>query len=65
MTPTGSEPDAATICTDNNLRQSAVSSAAKSGAVQPDPDLARIIDVWFDLPAHIRAAVLALVQAGR
>jgi hypothetical protein len=26
-----------------------------------DPDLARILDAWPKLPAHIRAAVLALV----
>jgi hypothetical protein len=26
-----------------------------------DPDLAQIIDAWPTLPAHIRAAVLALV----
>jgi hypothetical protein len=28
---------------------------------EPDPDLARVIDAWPDLPQHIRAAVLALV----
>jgi hypothetical protein len=26
-----------------------------------DPELARVIDAWPDLPDHIRAAVLALV----
>jgi hypothetical protein len=26
-----------------------------------DPDLSRILDAWPTLPAHIRAAVLALV----
>jgi hypothetical protein len=29
------------------------------------PDLARIIDAWADLPAHIKAAVLALIGTAR
>jgi hypothetical protein len=29
--------------------------------VVADPDLARVVDAWPDLPPHIRAAVLALV----
>jgi len=29
------------------------------------PDLARVIDAWPSLPAHIRAAVLALVTTAR
>ena len=43
-----------------------------SGQVEPaltpslqlpaDPELARLVDAWPTLPAHIRAAVLALVQ---
>jgi hypothetical protein len=28
-----------------------------------DPGLARLVDAWPTLPAHIRAAVLALVDA--
>jgi hypothetical protein len=28
-----------------------------------DPDLARVIDAWADLPQHIKAAVLALVRS--
>ena len=28
----------------------------------PDPDLARVVKAWPDLPPHIKAAVLALVQ---
>jgi hypothetical protein len=31
----------------------------------PDPDRARVVAAWPDLPPHIRAAVLALVTAGR
>jgi hypothetical protein len=26
-----------------------------------DPDLTRVVTAWPDLPAHIRAAVLALI----
>jgi hypothetical protein len=29
----------------------------------PDPDLARLVAAWPDLPPHIRAAVLALVDS--
>jgi hypothetical protein len=39
--------------------------AAQSGAVAADPDLARVIDAWPDLPPHIKAAVLALVGSIR
>jgi hypothetical protein len=40
---------------------------AESGAPAlqiADPDLARVIEVWPTLPAHLRAAVLALVTPG-
>jgi hypothetical protein len=30
-----------------------------------DPDLARVVAAWPDLPGHIKAAVLALVATGR
>jgi hypothetical protein len=30
-----------------------------------DPDLARLLDAWPDLPPHIRAAVLALIGTAR
>jgi hypothetical protein len=29
-----------------------------------DPDLARILDAWPTLPAHIKAVIAALVAAG-
>jgi hypothetical protein len=32
---------------------------------ETDPDLARVVIAWPDLPAHIRAAVLALIGAAR
>jgi hypothetical protein len=31
----------------------------------PDPDLARLCSTWPTLAAHIKAAILALVQAAR
>jgi hypothetical protein len=40
-------------------------SALLAQAAAIDPDLVRIIDAWPVLPAQIRAAVLALIQAGR
>jgi hypothetical protein len=30
-----------------------------------DPNLARVVTAWPDLPAHLRAAVLALVRSAR
>jgi hypothetical protein len=33
------------------------------GTPATDPDLARVVEAWPDLPAHIRAAVLALLQS--
>jgi hypothetical protein len=32
---------------------------------ETDPDLARIVSTWPDLPPHIRAAVLALIGTAR
>jgi hypothetical protein len=29
-----------------------------------DPNLARVVSAWADLPPHIRSAVLALVATG-
>jgi hypothetical protein len=34
-------------------------------SVPIDADLARVVVAWPDLPAHIKAAVLALVGTGR
>jgi hypothetical protein len=30
-----------------------------------DPELARVVEAWPDLPSHIRAAVVALVATAR
>lgn len=30
-----------------------------------DPNLAKVIDAWPQLPKHIRAAILALVHVGK
>ena len=35
------------------------------GGPAPDPDLARILAAWPELPPHYRAAMLALVEAAR
>jgi hypothetical protein len=43
---------------------SSVAHQLPTGA-ETDPDLARVIDAWPGLPAHIRAAVLALLSTAR
>jgi len=39
-------------------------SGAPGGALLPemDPDLARVVEAWPRLPAHVRRAVLAMVE---
>jgi hypothetical protein len=43
--------------------------APRTGSHPPeppaDPDLARVVAAWPELPAHIKAAVLALVGTAR
>jgi len=50
---------------DQNLRQANPSTPARLSALlaQPpvDPELARLAEAWPTLPAHIKAAVMALV----
>jgi hypothetical protein len=41
-----------------------VQQGQQAGATA-DPDLARVVTAWPDLPAHIKAAVLALVGTAR
>jgi hypothetical protein len=53
----------------NELRQEAAPLAfplhqpGREGST--DPELARVAEAWPDLPAHIKAAVLALVATAR
>jgi hypothetical protein len=51
----------------NDLRQTTLERAAKSGAVgvgpRCDPELARVVEAWPDLPEAIRRAVLTLVDS--
>ena len=56
--------------TDDSAEKTALSleGGAKSGAVAPqsgpiDPDLACLIDAWPNLPAPIRAGILAMIRA--
>jgi hypothetical protein len=62
----------ASILQDNELRQAELSRAAQTGAagsgtlshgIATDHDLAHLIDVWPNLPALIRVAILALVHS--
>jgi hypothetical protein len=52
-------------CGNDTLRPDRASTKAAPEPSPADPDLARVVTAWPDLPPHIRAAVLALVQAGR
>lgn len=54
-------PPAATAAVTDRVTGAGVASSREPS--QADPDLARVADAWPDLPAHIRAAVLALVAA--
>jgi hypothetical protein len=57
------------LCSDtasDMQRNSTVSQAKNAKSMQrPDPELAELVNAWPDLPPHIRAAVLALVDAGK
>ncbi len=54
-------PDSETTC-DNPPEPLAQTLARET---QIDPDLARVIDAWPELPEAIRRAMLALVESGR
>jgi hypothetical protein len=46
----------------SDLGKTPLPSAAKSGAVLDDPDLARVVEAWPKLPNWVKAAVLKLVS---
>jgi len=39
--------------------------ALRVAQLPADPDLASVVEAWPELPEHIRAAVLALIQTAR
>ena len=47
---------------ENGLNRSEFSQGLGKAQAPLPPDLARVVDTWPDLPEHIRAAVLALVD---
>jgi hypothetical protein len=53
----GPNPNTDTTCGDTDPRR--LRACTTSGAA--DPDLARVVNAWPDLPAHVRLAVMALV----
>jgi hypothetical protein len=64
----GFEPPTVNPNQGSGLEDSCYAGAAKSGAVFADsspidPDLAKIIDAWPNLPEAIRAGILAMVRA--
>jgi len=66
ISPTGTERNSASGILIKGLRNSAEPGAAKSAAFGPetgldDPDLARLVEVWPNLSAADRAAILAIV----
>jgi hypothetical protein len=54
------------LCSDtaSDMQQNSTVSQAKiaKSLQRNDPELAGLVDAWPNLPAHIRAAVLALVS---
>jgi hypothetical protein len=72
MTPTGFDSGDTTSHDDSDLGNSGQSRAAESGAATHrtgshgeaiDPDLARIVAAWAELPEAIRRGMLALVES--
>src|SRR5262249_24081663 len=63
VAPEGLESGHATPNGTSILRKMAPQGAAQSGAVPPDPDLARVMAAWPGLPEHVRRSVLLLIAA--
>jgi hypothetical protein len=72
MTPTGFDSHVITSGQDSDLRKSCQSGAAISGAEglctgahgdAPVADLARLVEVWPNLPASVRVDILALASS--
>jgi hypothetical protein len=49
------------VLKDNDLGNLTPTSAAKSGAVLDDPDLARVVEAWPELPDWTKNAIITLV----
>jgi hypothetical protein len=67
MTPTGFETDGVSAEVDTHLHHLASRGAAQSGADAAgsptiDPDLARLIATWSNLPEHVRRAIVTLAD---
>ena len=67
---TGLERGDVTGSENKDLQNPSESSGAESGAVLPetapvDPDLAKVIDAWPDLPEAVKAGISAMVSAAQ
>ena len=68
MGVTGLELDRGNRFETSGFGDTAGCSAAESGAVvadspTSDPDLARVVEAWADLPESLRAGIVAMVGA--
>jgi len=65
--PRGPELGSVTDCKDNKLQKSQIPGGAESGAfsgtnAKISPDLARLIEAWPTLPAHIKQSIIAFIE---
>jgi len=68
--PRGLEQDTVTACDSNDLANPPIPSAAECAALSVetpriDPDLARVVEAWPDLPEAVRAGITAMIEAAR